>query len=67
MGVGAEEADESAGWLDLMQRLGLSSSPELASLRRESEELLAIFSASQLTARMNLRRELEGKRLARRA
>jgi four helix bundle protein len=51
LGVVAEEADESAEWLDLIAEAKLSHAPALAQLRRESRELLAIFSASVGTER----------------
>jgi four helix bundle protein len=53
--VVAEEADESAEWLDLVAEAGLVASTEMPRLRRESRELLAIFSASVGTARRNER------------
>jgi four helix bundle protein len=51
IGLVAEEADESAEWLDMVAEAGLVSSPGLTQLRKESRELLAIFSASAGTAR----------------
>jgi four helix bundle protein len=53
--VVAEEADESAEWLDLIADAGLVGSTELPRLRKESRELLAIFSTSVGTARRNER------------
>src|SRR5262245_37037634 len=53
IGVVAEEADESLGWLELIAALDLARGPELVWLRGESAELLAIFAASQKTARTN--------------
>jgi four helix bundle protein len=55
IGVVAEEADESAEWLDLVAEAKLITSQELNALRGESRELLAIFSASAGTARRNAR------------
>jgi four helix bundle protein len=55
IGTVAEEADESAEWLDVIAEASLVRSPELQRLRRESRELLAIFSASLGTARRNER------------
>jgi four helix bundle protein len=55
IGLVAKEADESLGWFDLVAALDLSKSPELTWLRSEANELLAIFAASQKTARENLR------------
>ena len=51
IGTVAEEADESAEWLDVIAEARLVTSPELQRLRTESRELLAIFSASAGTAR----------------
>ena len=53
IGLVAEESDESLGWLELISALDLSNSPELTWLRSEANELLAIFAASQKTAREN--------------
>jgi four helix bundle protein len=65
IGVVVEESDESAGWLDMIGRLELATGSEYQGLRKESEELLAIFAASQLTAKENYRRELERQRAER--
>jgi four helix bundle protein len=56
LGVVAEEADESLGWLELLDALELSRGPELTWLLGESGELLAIFSKSQKTAKENRQR-----------
>jgi four helix bundle protein len=56
LGLVAEEADESTGWLELITRLELSKGPELLWLRQESQELCAIFGKSQKTAKENLQR-----------
>ena len=53
LGVVVEEADESLGWLELIEALELSKSAELNWLLGESRELLAIFSKSQKTAKAN--------------
>lgn len=53
IGTVAEEADESAFWLELIVEGGLLK-PELVSpLREEAEELTAIFTASGRTAKQN--------------
>ena len=57
IGVVAEEADESLGWLQFIERARLVSSPELVRLRQEASELAAIFSASVGTARHRERAE----------
>ena len=51
IGVVAEEADETAEWLDMIADARLVAFPGLLQLRKESRELLAIFSASVGTAR----------------
>jgi len=56
LGTVAEEADESAEWLDVVHEAKLTALPTLATLRKESRELLAIFSASVGTARRRERR-----------
>ena len=57
MGLVAEEADETAEWLDVVAEAGMVKSSELTRLRGESRELLAIFSASVGTARRRQRRQ----------
>jgi four helix bundle protein len=59
LGVVAEEADETAGWLDFLFDACLYSSKDpslLTRLRLESKELVAIFSASVGTVRRNINR-----------
>jgi four helix bundle protein len=51
MGVAIEEADESVFWLELLVDGGIVPKPRLDELTREANELLAIFVASQKTAR----------------
>jgi four helix bundle protein len=55
IGVVAEEADESASWLDLIAEANLVKSDVLPKLQKEAHELEAIFSASAGTARRNAR------------
>src|SRR5262245_22294780 len=55
VGVVAEEADESQGWLEFISAAKLIPAGEIASLLQESTELCAIFSASYGTARENER------------
>ena len=53
IGTVAEEADESALWLEMIMDGGLFK-PELVSpIHREAEELTAIFTASGRTAKAN--------------
>ena len=51
IGVVAEEADESLGWLEFIEGAKLMMSRELSRLIQEARELLAISSASAGTAR----------------
>ena len=51
MGVVIEEADESVFWLELLVDGGIMAQSRLGELTREANELLAIFVASQKTAR----------------
>ncbi len=46
-----EEADETLYWLELLRDAGLVPAPRLERLLNEANELVAIFSASQITAR----------------
>ncbi len=50
MGVVLEEADESAYWMELLVESGLVTRQRLTDLLRETEELIAIFAASKITA-----------------
>jgi four helix bundle protein len=61
VGVAAEEADESKGWLQALADAGLGNITEAIALIKEADELTAIFVASEKTARKNL----EAKRRAR--
>ena len=56
IGVVAEEAEETASWLDFIGEAGLLTSAALPHLQRESTELVAIFSACVGTARRNERK-----------
>jgi four helix bundle protein len=51
IGIVVEEADETQFWLELLEEAQTVPSGKLAALRRESSELVAIFSASQKTAK----------------
>jgi four helix bundle protein len=54
MGVVAEEADESAHWLDLLSLRGAGPAAERGGLVNEAHELEAIFSASYGTSKRRL-------------
>lgn len=51
IGIVADEADESLGWLEFIEQARLLSSPGLSRLIREAGELCNIFAASAGTAR----------------
>ncbi len=51
IGVVLEEADEAAFWLELLQESGLISAQRLGPLLDETNQLVAIFSASRRTAK----------------
>jgi len=51
IGVVAEEADETQGWLEFIEAGNLIPARELVKLQTEANELAAIFSASAGTAR----------------
>ena len=55
IGLVAEEADETASWLDLIAEAKLADGADLKELREEARQLVAIFSASLGTARRNRR------------
>jgi four helix bundle protein len=48
-----EEADESVYWLELMEEAGLVDSKEIYPLKKEANELTAIFTAISKTAKAN--------------
>ena len=51
MGVVVEEADETVFWLELLVETGIVSQARMEGLLIEANELLAIFAASQRTAK----------------
>jgi four helix bundle protein len=55
IGVAAEEADESKGWLQLLVETGKASLDAAGPLIQEADELTAIFVASRITAQKNKR------------
>ncbi len=59
VGVAAEEADESKGWLELLVRSDYASMEAAGPLIKEADELTAIFVASRKTAQENKRRREE--------
>ena len=53
IGIVVEEADESVFWLEMLAETDIVSREKVESLLQEGNELLAIFAASQRTARAN--------------
>jgi four helix bundle protein len=53
LGIVVEEADETVFWLELLEETGILRQEDVLELRKEGDELLAIFAASQVTARSN--------------
>ena len=53
IGVVLEEADETVFWLEALAEAGTVKLPLLQPLLEEANELVAIFAASQRTARSN--------------
>jgi four helix bundle protein len=51
IGVVVEEIDETVFWLELLVETGIVARSKMESLQKEATELLAIFAASQHTAR----------------
>ncbi|HXX22199.1 MAG TPA: four helix bundle protein [Terriglobia bacterium] len=51
LGVVVEEIDETVFWLELLVETGIVAESRMESLQKEVTELLAIFAASQHTAR----------------
>ena len=51
IGVVLEEIDETVFWLELLIETGIVSQSRMENLLKEASELLAIFAASQRTAR----------------
>jgi four helix bundle protein len=52
VGVVVEEADETVFWLELLGETGIVEQTKLVKLLVEANELLAIFAASQRTAKL---------------
>lgn len=50
LSIVVEEADETLGWLETLERAHIASPEELAFFKKEANELVAIFVASRRTA-----------------
>jgi four helix bundle protein len=67
VGIAAEEADEAKGWLESLVNAGIGDAATTKQLVQEADELVAIFTKSEKTARQNLAaREARQKRATRR-
>jgi four helix bundle protein len=66
MGTVIEEADESLFWLEYLVATALVAAQAVKKLQSESNELVAIFTTSQKTARANYTREQNRRRALRR-
>ena len=53
IGTVVEEADETVFWLELLVETEIISIQKMESLINEANELLAVFAASQITAKTN--------------
>jgi len=53
VGIVVEEADEAVFWLELLVESGIVPTSGVTLLIKEANELLAIFAASQLTAKQH--------------
>jgi four helix bundle protein len=53
-GISLEEADECLYWMEMLQEAGIVQADKLKEIMKEANELVAIFTASIKTARMNL-------------
>jgi four helix bundle protein len=53
IGIVVEEADETVFWLELLSESEIINIKKLENLMKEANELLAIFAASQITAKSN--------------
>jgi four helix bundle protein len=66
IGVAAEEADESLGWLEALHDAGLGDRSAVRLLITEANELTSIFVSSRKTATQRLEEEQRQKSAARR-
>lgn len=55
LGTVVEDADETVFWLELLVESGMAQQQLVAAIAKEANELLAIFAASQRTARQGVK------------
>lgn len=58
-GDSLKEIEETAYWLELLEESGIVAAERLGDLRRETDELVAIFVSIVKTARMNRNKKVE--------
>jgi four helix bundle protein len=58
LGVVVEEADETVFWLEMLSESGLVRKERLREIVPEANELVAIFSAAQLTVKRGLQSKI---------
>jgi four helix bundle protein len=51
LSIVVEEADEACYWLELLEETGIVPAKRLAELRKEADELTAIFNAARQTTK----------------
>ena len=61
IGIVVEEADETAFWLELLIEADVITATKLGNLLQETNELLAIFAATQRTVRNRLHKAKTNK------
>jgi four helix bundle protein len=64
IGIVVEECDETIFWLELLVDLEIFSAPRVQRLLKEANELLAIFAASQLTAKQRAKSAIVNRQSA---
>ena len=64
LAIAIEEADESQFWLEMIVESGLVPQNKLEALMKESDEIVAILTASSKTAKANLRKAIRNQRSA---
>lgn len=57
IGIALEEADETVGWLEVLTGVEPALAEPIAPLLKEAREIVAILSASRVTASRGLNRE----------
>ncbi len=62
--IAIEEADESQFWLEMVVEAGLMPQKQLSELMKESDEIVAILTASSKTAKANLRKPINSQKSA---